>query len=543
MPFQSLSNFGKTMSFSFFPKLMVFSLLAFSVFLSFSWGLYAQELLVQQGEATVPILNENSDEASKNAVEAAKKNIIEFLLPQFISQQTLLFKQELIAETILNNPDRFIESTRIISSEESDDLSELTLVLEAKVFAFPLKAALKRQNLALLTDPLRKVSLLYDPRESLWDTSLGQYVILSLNQYLSPYRIQIQHLIPLNPEWLNALEINSGQPIPPQVLSVTKTNAYLFFDWTPNVITEPEAGVEVKVGLTVRLYDSHEGKRIDQIQMTQNFANWDANFGFLEMIEQLSQNWDALIGQLIESDKQKGRFIQIEIYGLTLPAHEAQFVQTLLTSNPQWDQVQLAGYMKDHVIFRGFFSGDIQQFVDDLKKRNVPSFTIQQIVGSENRLEFYVKWSKPPTVLEPYRSNNVVESAIETLDLPEPRLQVPTQRIKSIYHLPKPSTVYDFVRSRGDSTMYQINRGPGNARVSIAFNLLDKTNLQPIISVYNQEMVLINRHPVSRNGKIRFVAQFSPQQSHFFIRVSDQTGVIEGESGSFLSFHYLLEVK
>jgi len=345
----------------------------------------AQNLIILQGKATVPILNENLVHAEEKAILLAKKTILKNLLSQSIASPILKQAQKLIDTEILNKPDRFIESIRILNSKDSRNLTKFSIVLEARIFQ------------------------------------------------------------------------------------------------------------------------------------------------------------SKLLSALISTDQKIGSAIQVRLTGFTTPEQETVFVENVLKPS-RLRQFHLYKLAKDYAIYQGFYSGNRQSLLSQLKKTKSPLYRIKKIQWHGNQLEIQVQWIEKPTPLETYQPVEVVEQWLETNRIPTPQKKVPSERVKTTYALPQSVAVYVFLRSRGDSTLYKIEWAQPGETVKGTWHRIDKTNLTPLLSIYDAQRHLVEQHTPQWEGGIDFQYQLPKNQSYFYIRISDQIGHIEGEAGSYLSMHYVLKV-
>ena len=517
-----------------------------------------QELITRQGSATVPILNENVVRAEKEATLLAKQTIVKELLAQFIAPQLLTQVQKLIEEKILKQPDHFIESVRVIASQETEALTEFTVLLEARILQGRLVSAIKRLNIVLINDPLRHTVLLYDPQAPLWDEVLKEDSLLILNRLLNPYKINIQKSIPLHADWLMLAEANPQQSLPRDLLIESDVSTFLRIDISQESFRQNEQLEIVSATLKMILYEAVQGNRLDNIVISMEFENWQPGQAINLLLEKAALQWFPLITDLITADQKKGTILRVRMTGFTNPQQEEIFVQNVFHSQNSWEQFQLHTLSKDYVVYQGYYLGELQTLIPWFAALQHPLYQVKEPIWQENELRLEVQWHEEIAALATYKPIDVVEKWSIIHNIKVTQQTDSADRVKTTFALPLFNIVYDYLRSRGDSTLYQVQwpksnrvvkevwyemgQPPIKKVVKGVWYQIDKTNLTPVVSIYDAKRNLVKELVASGNGRIDFQYRLSSLQNHFYIRVSDQIGYIEGEAGSYLSLHYVLNV-
>ncbi len=502
----------------------------------------AQNFIVQQGSATVPIVNENLVQAENKAMFKAKQTIIQKVLPQFLDTKVLTQVQKQINARMLKQPDQFIESIRILETSESEDLKKFSLLLEARIFKDKIISHLKQLNLSLLDDPTRQVTLFYDPKDTVWGNTQKKKTIRTLNQLFKPYKLHIQTAKPLTSKWVKNLTANPKQSLSQQIISNSKNQTLLFLNLQLRQLSSKKAKKALSAKLQLTLYDASNGKYLSQVQTTKTFNNWNAKQDFARLLKPLSLKWDPLIATLISTEKTSGTPVNIKLSGLATPQQETIFLQNILNQQGFWDHIQLYTLTKDSTIYYAVYSGNRKTLISHLKKTNFPSYKIQQAVWNSDQLEIKVQWQETVTPLESYYSIDRVEQWVQRHKTQPPQKRVPPEKLKTLYVLPSGIGVYDLLRSRGDSTFFKVeSKNPGQTMTG-KWQRIGNTNLSPLLSVYDAQHHLVERYTPKRNGVIEFQYKLPKDHSHFYIRINDQIGYLEEEAGSYLFVHYILQI-
>ena len=276
----------------------------------------ARELVTRQGSATVPILNENVVRAEKEATLLAKQTIVKELLPQFIAPRLLIQVQKLIEEKILNQPDRFVESVRMISSRESEALTEFTVLLEARIFQSRLISEIKRLNIALINDPVRHTILIYDPQAPLWEGTLKEDFLPVLNRLLDPHKIRIRQTIPLPRDWLSLAATNPKQSLPEELLEEPEVSTFLRIDFSRERFINNEQQEIISATLEIILYEATRGAVLGNLVISEEFEEWHPMRAIEGLLEKAALQWFPLITDMIAADQKKGTLLRVRMAGL-----------------------------------------------------------------------------------------------------------------------------------------------------------------------------------------------------------------------------------
>ena len=250
---------------------------------------------------------------------------------------------------------------------------------------------------------------------------------------------------------------------------------------------------------------------------------------------------NPLRASLTATNQQKGALVQVKLLGLEMPEHEGVVVREIFGNPALWHQFELYALAKDYVIYQGSYSGSLKALASQVKAVQSPFFRIRSVGWKDNMLELKVQWQNPLTPLLKYQPIALVQQWVRRKKLLVPRRRVPPNHVNKIFELPRSIAVYDYLRSRGDSTFFQVDWAKPAQTVQGIWSEIARTNLSPMLSIYDAQRNLVARHN-PKKGLIRFKYRLPQGQSRFYIRISDRIGHIAGEAGSFLSVHYALQV-
>ena len=111
-------------------------------------------------------------------------------------------------------------------------------------------------------------------------------------------------------------------------------------------------------------------------------------------------------------------------------------------------------------------------------------------------------WKRMPLMrgLSRYRPVKEVERWAKRQKKSPPQKRVPRTDIKNTYILPQSQMVYDQLRSRGESTSDERRWSKAHRRVYLEWQLIDKTNLNPILSIYDQNRNLVKQFLLDKDA-------------------------------------------
>lgn len=127
-----------------------------------STPLLGQSLFVEQAESTVVIQQDNLVRAKAEALKDAKAQVILQGVARFLDFNDTVSLKPLLLQHFLKQPDDFIESIRVISEENTSDLTEFTIKIETQIFRSRLLSAFRKLGLPTQEEriPFRDVLLI-----------------------------------------------------------------------------------------------------------------------------------------------------------------------------------------------------------------------------------------------------------------------------------------------------------------------------------------------------------------------------------------------
>lgn len=515
--------------------------------LTFGWIVtsHAQDLIVETGEISVPILNENFVQAKEHAIRTVKQQIIKKMLEQWLrpSAQSL---QTLLTSQFIEKPDLFIASTRILQAGLIAEGREFFLHLEAKIFRSQFESSIKRFALPLGNTALRRknITLLYESSSAYWQANRFAHTLTTIKKYLNAYDIHVSQFQPLTTEQTKELRY-SQNPLFTSIQPQNPEQVFVLLDFLP--LQSPKNKIHLRA--TVSLYDPQNGSLLSRVGTSQVYSDKDQKLQVERLIDKLSLEWAPLISNLQEYHQGMSTPIRLRISGLETPSQETQFVQKVFQNNALWKDVQLSQITMNSIEYRGRFLGEEDQLLASLEQRFQNRFQVYDLSWEEEDLiEFRVSWNEETHSLIKYTPVRQVEKWLaqqeNSSEIPpySKILLLPPSTVKSIYSLPANVMVYDVIKSRGDSTTYLIEWASSTTDIELQWIAIEKTNLQPSLTLYDATFSPLQQHQLLRTQKNSITYAVPQGTTKIYLRVKDFIGYLAESRRSFQSIHYLLYV-
>ena len=150
----------------------------------------------------------------------------------------------------------------------------------------------------------------------------------------------------------------------------------------------------------------------------------------------------------------------------------------------------------------------------------------------------------PPDVdnEEPVNNDLFAESVFDEVYLPRLQEKEPNNTSKKLNGLPPSTLMIGYISSRADEDLFQLKRNTESATLEVEWIRIGKTTLSPQLRLYDQALNFVSKYSLSKSqNKIKF--QYTFEQGvprKVYLRVTDKVGFIQGETGGFKSFYYLL---
>ena len=525
-----------------------------------STPLLGQSLFVEQAESTVVIQRDNLVRAKTKALKEAKAQVILQAVSRFLDFNDTVTLKPLLLKHFLEQPDDFIESIRVIGEGNTSDLTEFTIKIETQIYRSRLLSVFRKLGLPTQEEriPFRDVFLIFVADNALRQQRVLAPFLEQLQTRLRPYRIRAKVIVIEDRD----LPIEAG---------LQARLALLPNKTTENIDGTALALLELKLRLSAQQEQSQKGtinaqfifwSQKDELAESSrsatsttvklSYLSWQTEEIITAILDSLLLQWTPVIQKALEMNQGIGTQVKIKFRGLPGPIEEQLLVKSLFQNNPRWKKLSLDIIASDYISYQALFLGLQEKiFREFVAPQNAP-FEITAVFWEETFLVVDVKWKEITESLEPFL-DTMVESGLAELDsveenLPKPNLQVPLRTFKQTYNLPLPSTVYDHIRHRGDSTLFRIEplnnteSKETNKVTSLSWFRIGPTNLRPKLTLYDQNRKRIKSYMLRKKKQFLFKYKIPEGKQAFYLRISDEVGFLKDVAGSYQSFRYVLTV-
>ena len=538
-----LFPFGKTLlTACFFGQLAVPILNA-----CFSSPLKAQNLIIDQVRQAVPVLRENMVRAKQEALLEGKRSLVENAIMRFLVEKDMQIIKPVLEEHVLKEPNHVFDSFRVIEEEVFEDRTMFALTLEGRIFRSRLLATLRQLGLSTIGEqlPAQRVALILDHKGPLSAEITGQQLTNLLKVRLRPYRLRLDSLFLWKGEltaenlgsWLGREKKTSALKPIPLVLSLKSKS-------DPEKIPSDQ---QENGGILLEFWNAENPNLIANVAAETVSASEQPDVFIEELMDQLMLVWHPLLRSLNSSRRQEKQ-VRIHISGLPNPIQEQNFIKHIFLDQTKWKNLSLYALKRDSVVYQVSYTGKKKQILKDISRNLIGTLFKLKALRWENaeNLFIVVNWLEKPALLNAYVPVKEVEEFFMQEDefaksAPEPELMVPVPSDGADYELPVNTVVYGQIRNRGDSTTFRIDSLNETSELNFTWYRIGETNLRPMITLFNAKQETVKRVQLRGYKRFRFSYIVPSGDSTMFIRISEETGAIEGVTGSFHFFHYLLE--
>jgi len=581
---------------------LILILLSGIFFCTASSVVQAQNLLVEEGQAAVRVYNENLVKAKTRALDIAKRDLLTRSLSRFLDPKDIERVFPLLSKNLLDSPDQFIESIRIINESTPVDISTFFLTVEGKIFRSRMVSALKKLALPLKTESsfIRTLEFSTNDESIFWQAPDRDLVLKQLRDNFAPYQVSLQPVHTRVPEQTtflsdpfatepSSMEPSSMEPFITGQLSGESFSGFgeSFSGLSDNVsinksepappasefpqieltfTTHPRWSADfhsfpVTVGLRLKLYHPQTKTLLSSIYVQQRFQRGSVLDISQTLFNKLILKWSPLFHALAALDQREGVLSKIKLTGISSFQEEEYVMKRLFMNNSQWENLSLSTLSAQSVVYEGKYSGHKEDAVATLLQFNdlnnasndEPYFRLNYVGWQNGTLLVHVQWVPRYGELKPYEPSFELkqqllqaQKAEGALPLPTPILQVPLAPSKTTYVLPQSTNTYDHIKTRGDSTLYKVDIPSGTRFLSIQWYRVGNTNLRPKLTLYDQKRMPQREYRMAQrkilSTRYRIPSGRTREKSHIFIGVSDELGYVEDVVGGYQSFGYILRV-
>jgi len=514
------------------------------------------QTLAASAQVEVPVLGDNLDRAKTRAIHEAQVQCLEKALEALVAPEWRTAYDRELKRHILPRLDRYLSSFRTTRAEPSTDRTRYVAAITAELARVPLAEDLREMQLPVLGDPKRGLRVLVAENDPiLSDPQLRQDVLAPLQARLELLNFQVSGTTAVTREQAALLHEPGDVPRRTEFLKRLRAEADLFLQFRPGV---PGAAVAPARDTTVSAILFH-GELGGILGTFDSHAPGAPPARPRDFVTGLA---GALAAQLQPTSIQPfsafaaaAALLDLRIVGLRSIAEEEAFGAAFFRRSSPFARFTLARIETGAVVYRGTYAANRQSAERELQGRAFGQFRVTQVNWIDTTLELLVQNTAAAEHREldlfppDGRQANVQDtlqaflSRDNTPDLGDPVYAEHEDNgwLDRANALAFNAPIYGVVDARADSDFYVAEALADGETVEIVWARLERTNLLPVLRLYDE-----HGQPV-RTVVPRLLSRISykvPEGQHtFYLEVADRFGFIQGESGGYLKFPYLLTVR
>jgi len=458
------------------------------------------------------------------------------------------------ASQILRHKD--IKTSELVSAyqilQEYTIGEKFTMKLQGTVRIDVLKEVLRKMNLVLKDDPWYNITLVVNKNLTI--------PIEQVQQKLDIYRIKIdsQFTYYQDSSWI--IDHQSIEFIE-EIFNQFPENQILFF-----IEEEKISDSDLIKGLRIRIF-----RKNDYQQITTFTVNFKVPVPPLSINLELEKIKSRLISAFsIQTckrhlyDEGLESFIDIDVAGLSNPYERSEFEKSVIKKISGIQSYFLKNISNEAVNYELYSKFSIIRLMESFEAQNEAFDLIVDLDGT-NQLKIYAIYKLDQDIVEldtwPFKNsvidqlnkafsetdeNGEIVEIDETL-IPEIEENEPNNNSRRFNYLPNETLLIGKISSRADEDIYQIEEPQEDetSSINIEWMIASKTSLSPQLKLYDDDFKFLNSYSLIGNqNRIKFSYTFQTETpKRIYIRVSDSVGFIQGETGGYKSYDYLLKVE
>ena len=311
--------------------------------------LMGQSLLVERAESTVIISRDNLVRAKAEALKDAKGQAIMQAVARYLAYNSMVSLDPLLQNHFFENPDDYIESIRVISERNTEDLSEFTINIETRIFQSRIISAFRKLGLPSLDErvPFSDFYLIYNAENEFRQNEYLTKILEQLDTRLKPYRIRTKKILVKN----NFLPLKAGMQAR---LNLLKTNnqeqtdkiSLPLLELKSSKIADGNDHQQHKIK-TELIFWSPENSFTDSPIIIASatdlmpYSSEQIDRIIPQLLDRLILNWTPVIKRALTFNAGREIKVKIKFIGLNGPHEEQLLVKTLFQNNQRWKNLRL----------------------------------------------------------------------------------------------------------------------------------------------------------------------------------------------------------
>lgn len=437
-------------------------------------------------------------------------------------------------------PRRYINAVTVLKEERKGD--SFLMRIEGKVEMGPLAEQLRKMHLVLKADPWQKVSVVVEEPLEVPTDALKERLELFHLEMLGPHKMALPQSGERDqPDFVQPLF--EAHPQAPVILLVEARAA-----------KEGEGYAQLGLRIYRQAGYAQLGSFAMGIEPKPREDLDDALDGREKSFLALFSVNSLKVGSFEEGQKS---MVYLEVEGLDQPYLRSQFEARVLRPSPAVGGYWLTGLGRGKSEYMVQAKRGMNRLIGALSKSNPYfHFTLEQPGINRLKMRARFKLNKKVSGLKPFEPRpDLMREISEVLGLEEGMMPdtdwlpsvmeaEPNNNGYELNPLSPQTLVYGMVTSRADEDLYLIAPKPGAKALVIEWLRIGKTDLSPQLKLYDQDLEYLNQFNLigMARTQVKYNFQQSPQ-GPIHLRVADQVGFIQGETGGFKNFRYLIRYR
>jgi len=514
------------------------------------------QTLDKTGQAEVPILEDNLDQAKTRAVREAQAQALTQVLAELLAPEWRSLYERELRRRILGRVERYIASFRTQRLETSPDRTRYVAVISAQIARPPLVDDLREMSLPILGDPKRSLRVLYPAHDPVLSRAdLRQAVLDVLGARLELLNFTVSGVAAVDAAQVDLLR----DPAPDNakradLLKRQKSDAALLLTLTAATGGGPST-------LDLLLFQSSGGHRLASFDRQTSAAAPSAgnaaklrDFIVSELAAPLANQIQPAAVQPFQAAAGAADRLHLRVVGFGSIAEEEAFEGIFFRRGGRFADFLLQRVEPDGIVYQGNYGGNRDALDRDLTGHVYGDFTVAHATWIDSLLEIEVKYKPVPGHQElelypperrPADVTEILKTFLERSAALEVEDPIYTEKedngwLDRANALAFNATIHGFLDSRGDSDMYIGEALAEGEALDIVWYRPERTNLSPALRLYDA-----HGRPVRvyyPHTYTRFTYKLPPGQHEFYLEVADRFGYLKADAGGYLKFHYLFKV-
>jgi len=500
---------------------------------------YSAQLKTYQAETTQPIVDKDVVYARDVAFQNLRRTLIDQAVLDLLGPEMYeMYRSAEFTQGKLRSS-RFLNSVKVL--KEAKEGREFFMSINGQVALSDLSESLRRMNLVLKNDSWQKVTLLVESPLVLPEKALIA-------------RLKIFHL---KVESVKSVNLDSSEPrdTPQQIESLFTQHPKARLIFLIETQKSTDTG-EDSIGLRVLRKSGYR-----QLGVYSKTVGTVAEDGWSEVLEDNQPGFLALFSltsiQQASFSEGEQSMVRLEVSGLDSPFLRNQFEDHILRDKSEIRHFGLARLARAGAVYQVQVRRGADSLVNKLNKPNPYfHFEITDSSASQIQLSAASKFSRSQSVLKEFSSDEDMLNQIAALLGQDPETLPPEEWVplfievepndnaQKVNILGPNILVTGRVSSRADADIFELKPKKGSKTLSIVWGRVGKTSLSPQLKLYDQRFGYLNQYNLEGIKQTTVQYRFQePPTAPIYLRVADRVGFIQGETGGFKSYQYLINYK